>query len=386
MSNRMEREEYWHWFHGLAGISRKEKEDLLERCPDVAEWYVAAEKKQAEELLGPRCDETDSQRIRRKKLVKEVEDKNQREVLKRSYEAIQKTQIRMVCRESKEYPSRLKTMVFPPYMLYYMGELPQEEAPSLAVIGARNCSVYGEEIASGFSRVLGDAGIQIISGMARGIDAAAQRAAINTTGSAYAVLGSGVDVCYPKENKGLYNELVVRGGVISEELPGTAPFSWNFPKRNRIISGLADAVLVIEARENSGSLITVSYALEQGKEIYAVPGRIYEKLTEGTNRLIQEGAYLVMEPEDIIRGFSEKIRAFTSKKGEGKKYFEKKPKLLLASREKIVYACLSLRPKHLEELLEETSFSFQELSELLFDMEMKQYIKQPVKNYFIIQS
>jgi len=171
--------------------------------------------------------------------------------------------------------------------------------------------------------------------------------------------------------------------VISEELPGTEPASWNFPKRNRIISGLSDAVLVVEARENSGSLITVSYALEQGKEIYAVPGRLYENLAEGTNRLIQEGAYLVREPEDILHGFSEKFTGFFSKKTERNKNFEK---IILASREKIVYACLSLRPKHIEELQTETGIPVPELTGLLFDMELKHYIKQPIKNYFIIQS
>jgi len=146
---------------------------------------------------------------------------------------------------------------------------------------------------------------------------------------------------------------------------------------------LSDAVLVVEARENSGSLITVSYALEQGKDIYAVPGSIYEKLTEGTNRLIQEGAYLVREPEDILQGFSEKFPyLFKENQGENKNF----EKILLASREKIVYACLSLRPKHMEELMEETGIALPELTNLLFDMEMKHYIKQPLKNYFIIQS
>ena len=291
--------------------------------------------------------------------------------------------ISMVCPKSEEYPERLKSIFLPPLMLYYYGSLPKEDTPSLAVIGARNCSVYGEEIAASFSKQLASAGIQIVSGMARGIDAAAGRAAINEQGSAYAVLGSGVDVCYPRENKLLYSCLKERGGVISEELPGTAPLSWNFPKRNRTISGLSDAVFVVEARENSGSLITVSYALEQGKEIYAVPGRIYEKLTEGTNRLIQEGAYLVREPEDILQGFSEKFANFFGSNKSKNKSFEKK---LLASREKIVYACLSLRPKHIEELQTETEMDLPELTSLLFDMEMKHYIKQPLKNYFIIQN
>lgn len=386
MMEKLEREAYWHWFHGLTGISQKEKEELLELCPQVSVWYEAAEQKRAGELLGPVCEETEKQRERRTQIIEALEAPRKREELSVSYEKIKKTDIRMVCRESENYPERLRNIFLPPLVLYYYGELPKEDKPSLAVIGARNCSVYGEEIASGFSGQLASAGIQVISGMARGIDSAAQRAAINEPGSAYAVLGSGVDVCYPRENKLLYTKLQEKGGVISEELPGTEPASWKFPKRNRIISGLADAVFVVEARENSGSLITVSYALEQGKEIYAVPGRIYEKLTEGTNRLIQEGAYLVREPEDILHGFSEKFGIFAPKSGKENKNFEKNTKLLLASREKIVYACLSLRPKHIEELQEETGLSLPELTSLLFDMEMKHYIKQPLKNYFIIQS
>ena len=383
MTEQLEREEYWHWFHGLAGISPKEKQELLKLCPDVKQWYEAGKQKNVRELLGPLCDLSEKQMDRGKQMVSILEDEKEREELRRGYEKAKKKGISMVCPKSEEYPERLKSIFLPPLMLYYYGSLPKEDTPSLAVIGARNCSVYGEEIAASFSKQLASAGIQIVSGMARGIDAAAGRAAINEQGSAYAVLGSGVDVCYPRENKLLYSCLKERGGVISEELPGTAPLSWNFPKRNRTISGLSDAVFVVEARENSGSLITVSYALEQGKEIYAVPGRIYEKLTEGTNRLIQEGAYLVREPEDILQGFSEKFANFFGSNKSKNKSFEKK---LLASREKIVYACLSLRPKHIEELQTETEMDLPELTSLLFDMEMKHYIKQPLKNYFIIQN
>ena len=383
MNNKIEREEYWHWFHSLTGISQKEKEELLKVCPEVETWYMAGEKKEAEELFGPLCEEYGQQKNRRKQIVSVLEDISLKDNARKSYEAAKSKGIMMVCRESEEFPERLKHIFLPPLMLYYYGKLPKEDVPSLAVIGARNCSVYGKEIAAGFSGQLSAAGIQIISGMARGIDGAAQRTAINEAGRAYAVLGSGVDVCYPRENKLLYNRLQELGGVISEELPGTEPASWNFPKRNRIISGLSDAILVVEARENSGSLITVSYALEQGKDVYAVPGSIYEKLTEGTNRLIQEGAYLVREPEDILQGFSEKYAGFFAGNKKENKNFEK---IILASREKIVYACLSLRPKHMEELMEETGISLPELTNLLFDMEMKHYIKQPLKNYFIIQS
>ena len=382
MNHEAEREEYWHWFHSIAGISQREKEELLKICPDVKEWYLAGEKKEVSELFGALCEEHEKQKNRRKQIESVVEDDSLRDAAQQSYENAKSKGIKMICREAEEFPKRLRSIFLPPLMLYYYGELPKDDIPSLAVIGARNCSVYGKEIAASFSGCLAASGIQIISGMARGIDSAAQRNAINERGRAYAVLGSGVDVCYPRENKLLYNRLQEVGGVISEELPGTQPLSWNFPKRNRIISGLSDAVLVVEARENSGSLITVSHALEQGKDIYAVPGNIYEKLAEGTNCLIQEGAYLVRAPEDILTGFLEKYVGFFGQSQEKNKNFEK---ILLASREKIVYACLSLRPKHVEELIEETGFSLSELTNLLFDMEMKQYIKQPLKNYFIRQ-
>lgn len=376
---------YWHWFHALRGISPKEKEELLNVCPKVEVWYEEAQKKKADDLLGPLCEETASQKARRKQIVECLEQQAAREEAKRTLEQLMAKEICMVSRDCAEYPKRLKQIFLPPLVLYYYGRLPEDDKPSLAVIGARNCSVYGEEIASSFSKELSYAGIQIISGMARGIDGAAGRAAIHGAGGAYAVLGSGVDVCYPKENKLLYANLKQLGGVLSEELPGTEPLSWNFPKRNRIISGLADAVFVVEARENSGSLITVSHALEQGKDVFATPGRIYERLAEGTNRLIQEGAYLVREPEDILQNFTGKTGSYFSELTEKNKNFEKKPKVVLASQEKIVYACLSLRPKHIEELQIETEMELPELTSLLFDMEMKHYIKQPVKNYFIIQ-
>ncbi len=384
---REEREFCWHWFHGLQGITQKEKEGLLQLCSDVAVWHEKSRTSGIKIFLETMVGEEGTfSSAQLEKLESVLQSAAQRETLLKSYDKLKKEGIHIVTRDDANYPEGLRTIFLPPFLLYYHGRLPEPGKPSLAVIGARNCSVYGEEIASGFSLRLSAAGIQIVSGMARGIDAAAQRAAINAAGSAYAVLGSGVDVCYPKENRKLYESLKERGGVISEEPPGTPPVSWNFPKRNRIISGLSDAIFVVEARENSGSLITVSYALEQGKEIYAVPGRIYERLAEGTNRLLQEGAYLVREPEDILQSFSEKYGCFSSGFFGQKKIFNKNPNLLLESREKIVYACLSLRPKHIEELQEETGINIPELASLLFDMEQKHYIKQPLKNYFVIQN
>ena len=387
MNNQIELEWYWHWFHGLVGISQKEKEGLLNIYPKVEIWYEFAKSKKTLELfLSKQKKETEKQKERREQVQNILESDAQRIRLQQLYEFIKEKKINICFRDSEKYPKRLKEIYLPPLVLYYYGALPKDTIPSLAIIGARNCSTYGEEIASVFARELSRAGIQIVSGMARGIDASAQRSAIKEEGSAYAVLGSGVDVCYPRENKLLYEELCFKGGVISEELPNTQPIGKNFPKRNRLISGLSDAIFVVEARQKSGSLITVSYALEQGKDIYAIPGRIYERLAEGTNQLIQEGAYLVKEPEDILHEFRSNFNCLDKKMESEKTILQKNKNLLLETKEKIVYACLGLQLKHIEQIYVETGISMSELTSLLFDMEMKHYIKQPLKNYYIIYS
>lgn len=368
---------YWHWFHSLKGISQKEKEALLELCPEVKEWYEAGIHKKTTELF-PLEMLSGEQESKRRKLQDTLENINHRENAKKTYEELQKKDIHITARGEKDFPERLKNVYLSPFVLYYIGNLPKEEMPSIGIIGARNCSVYGEEIAGEFGAKLSAAGLQVISGMARGIDGSAQRSAVRQKGHSYAVLGSGVDVCYPKEYRKLYEELCHYGGVLSEELPGTEPLSFHFPRRNRIIAGLSDALFVIEAKKKSGSLITVSYALEQGKEIYAVPGRIYDHLADGTNRLIQEGAYLVREPEDILNNFMEGNFEILTKN-------KKNQNLLLETEEKIVYACLSSHPKHTEQISEETQIPIPKLTCLLFGLEQKNYIRQPMKNYYMIQ-
>lgn len=199
-----------------------------------------------------------------------------------------------------EFPAKLLEIPDCPSVVFVKGSLPERKKPSLAIIGARNCSAYGKRMAGEFGAFLGREGVQIISGMARGVDGISQRAALEGGGSSYAVLGCGVDICYPKENRALYDALPQNGGVISTYLPGVGPKAQFFPPRNRIISGLADAVLVIEAREKSGTLITVDMALEQGKEVYAVPGRIGDALSEGCNRLIAQGAAVALSPKELL--------------------------------------------------------------------------------------
>lgn len=200
-----------------------------------------------------------------------------------------------------EYPQRLKNISGRPRNLYVLGRLPEENRLSVAIIGARDCSEYGKYVARELGTVLGGSGIAVISGMARGIDGISQEAALNAGGSSFGVLGCGVDVCYPKENRQLYERLKLSGGILSEYPPGSPALACHFPPRNRIVSGLADVVVVIEARVKSGTLITVDMALEQGREVYVVPGRVTDRLSDGCNRLIKQGAGILLSPEEFLR-------------------------------------------------------------------------------------
>lgn len=202
---------------------------------------------------------------------------------------------------SKYYPEKLKNINGKPRELYCLGNLELLNYKSIAVIGSRNYSNYGKRAAMEFSYNLAKENICIVSGMARGIDSFAHEATLKAKGKTIAVLGSGLDVIYPKENIKLYEDIIKNDGLIISEYPlGTPPRKQNFPARNRIISGLSDGVLVIEARKNSGTNITVDFALEQGKDVFVIPGDIYSKTSDGTNFLIKEGAIPVTSFKDII--------------------------------------------------------------------------------------
>ena len=225
----------------------------------------------------------------------EDERKNQR----LSPEDVEK-RIRHIKKGEKEWPGRLYDLAGMPEDLYVIGELPRDDAPSVAVVGSRLCRAYGHAQAENFGRVLAEHGVQIISGMALGIDGYAQRGALTAGGKTFAVLGSGVDICYPRSNRKLYKDIMDQGGLLSEFEPGTQPYSYNFPQRNRLISALADIVLVVEARRKSGSLITVDFALDQGRTVFAVPGRVGDALSDGCNYLIAQGAGIAWSPEALL--------------------------------------------------------------------------------------
>jgi DNA processing protein len=198
------------------------------------------------------------------------------------------------------YPPRLRAIADPPYVLFVNGELPPAEQPAIAIVGARRASPYGRHVAAELAAGLAQRGIVVISGMALGTDAAAHEGCLRGGGRTIAVLGSGVDVIYPPENTSLYQRIVAQGAVISEAPLGSPPTPKCFPIRNRIISGLALGVVIVEAAEKSGALITAEHALEQGREVFAVPGSVNSPASRGTHRLLREGAKLVESVEDIL--------------------------------------------------------------------------------------
>lgn len=220
---------------------------------------------------------------------------------KRRYLKMKREGIRMVCAGDEDYPEMLKSIPGKPLCLYYRGRLPDGSAPAAAVVGSRRCTVYGKGVAMKIGEICAREGISVISGLAAGIDGAAGRAAVSAGGRSWAVLACGVDICYPRENIDLFEGILeTGGGILSEYPPGTEPLREHFPVRNRLISGLSDVCIVVEAAFESGSLITADQAAEQGRDILAVPGRISDEMSRGCNRLIAQGAQILLEPADIV--------------------------------------------------------------------------------------
>ena len=276
------------------------------------------------------------------------------------------TEIRKIRKTDPEYPPVLLLYERMPAVLYSRGSLPDPERKSVAIVGARNCTAYGKREAVRFAAVLAENGVQIISGLALGVDSWAHAGALEAGGTTIAVLGSGVDVCYPQSHTALYGKILESGGgILSEYEPGMPAFPHHFPVRNRIISALADIVLVVEARKKSGSLITASYALEQGKSIYAVPGRNGDPLSEGCNRLIADGAGVAWEPEILMEELGIRYgKAKGEKRGESRL-----PARLLRDREAVcVHDHLTSDNKNLSGLAEETGLSVPAVSRALIQL------------------
>ena len=353
---------YEYWFANIQGISCKKKQFIRAQFRSAQELYHIEETELKNMEIGDDCCHKILQSVKEWKIEQE-------------YEKIQKQGVKFFTIRDVDYPVKLKNISSPPYAIYVKGRLPEEQVLSVAIVGARQCSSYGERMAIEYSKCIADAGVQIISGMARGIDGISQRTALSQGGNTFGVLGCGVDICYPREHLPLYRELEKNGGLISEQPLGTQPLPQFFPARNRIISGLADVVLVMEAKEKSGSLITADMALEQGKDVYALPGPANSRLSLGCHNLIRQGAGILLSPKELLSELgifhNEKIKKYTENK------------ISLESPEKLVYSCLDFHPKSLGELIEVTGQPISALVGTLISLELKGYIKEISKNYYV---
>lgn len=271
--------------------------------------------------------------------------------------------IRCIDYYSREYPEQLRNYEDMPKKLYVRGRLPVPGKPAAAIVGARMCSAYGRMQAFRFARELSFAGVQVLSGLAYGIDSEGHKGALEGGGTTFAVLGNGVDICYPTGNRPLYERILrENGGIISEYAPGTMARTYFFPARNRIISALSDVILVVEAKEKSGSLITARCALEQGKTVYAVPGPVTEELSRGCHMLIYDGAGIAYSPEILLSEWGILPK-------QAKKTMEKK-QLGLATDLNLVYSCLDLRPKSPDDFIRETGLPPGKVNSLLLELEL----------------
>ena len=352
---------YWEWFCSIPGIYRRHREILL-RCFGDPKGVWQAEAGEWKHLKEHGCDWVGCVETHQK------ESDPQETVYKNRQLGIQFTSC-----EQSDYPKLLRSIRDFPYGIFYKGRLPAEEKKQIAVVGARVCTHYGKHLAEQLAGQIAQAGGEVVSGAAYGIDGAAQWAALSG-GASFAVVGGGVDCRYPRANDRLYDRLEEEGGVLSEFPPGTKPLRYHFPLRNRIISGLSEIVTVIEAKHGSGSLITADYALEQGRTVLAVPGRLDDELSRGCNELIAQGAGVILSPES----FAEQV--FPDFRQQKK---NKVSDIALAPSEKLVYSSLDLHSKSLWELEECTSLSLADLSGSLLALEARGLIREVERNYYV---
>lgn len=269
-----------------------------------------------------------------------------------------------------EYPDILKKIYDPPLILYYKGNLSENDKYSVGVVGTRNPTNYGKIQAEKFAAGLAAQNITIISGLARGIDTVVHHTVLKNQGRTIAVIGSGLDVIYPPENKALFEEISRSGLILSEFEPGTKPDAQNFPRRNRIISGLALGILVVETKQAGGAMITASFALDQNREIFAVPGNLGSPQSEGTNLLIQKGeAKLVITPDDIIQELGIKLKPIVGKNIP-------KPDISLNMFEEKIVQQLNSEPLHIDKIAELSSMSTSDCLVYLLSLEFKGLVKQ----------
>ena len=366
-------ERYWLWLCSCPGLYRPQIAGLIGFFHDPKQLYDA----QTRELIRWKKladDETTkwvNSLINYKETVSAVE----------AEEKLGSRKLRFISRQHPCFPQKLMNLPDGPYGLFFRGHLPDPEKPSVAVIGARRCSNYGQQMAMVLGKALAAEGYQVISGMAAGVDGVAQSACLSAGGQSYAVLGNGADVCYPQENENLYDRLEQAGGILSEFPPMTPPLRHHFPLRNRLISGLSDAVIVVEARAQSGSLITADLALDQGKDVYAVPGRFNDLLSYGCNRLIEQGAGIVLSSESLLENLaaSLNLKRVPPKEEDAVRIITQN----MADDEKKVYSALNFDAKSLDEIASAAGLTLLQSMRAILNLQLKNLAAEVSKNQYI---
>ncbi len=292
-------------------------------------------------------------------------------LVEKQLELMEKNKVQLLTFKDETYPENLKSIYDPPPFLFIKGETGGDDKNAIAIVGSRAASPYGKQIAEKIGRELAKRGITIISGLAWGIDSIGHLSALKENSRTIAVFGSGLDVIYPPQNGKLVERIIQNGAILSEFLLGTKPERQNFPRRNRLISGLSLGVVIVEAGAKSGALLTAQSALEQNREVFAVPGNIGAKTSEGTNRLIKQGAKLVTSVEDIL----EELKIITSVQLKEKKQIEKDLSQL-SEVEKNIYNLITDEPYHIDKIAQNTNVTTSQALSALLSLELKGFIKQ----------
>ncbi len=345
---------YWVGFNLVKGIGAVRLRALIAHFGSVEAAWAASTDDLRAAGLGPKATEG-LEKIRR-----EVD-------LPRVWSQIEKQNIQILTWDDDLYPSRLKEIDQPPPVLYVRGEWTAEDEFAVAIVGTRRVTPYGRQITEELAAFLAGNGITVVSGLARGVDAVAHQAALRAGGRTAAVLGSGVDKIYPPEHRQLAEQITKQGALVSDYAPGTPPEAANFPPRNRIISGLSMATVVVEAGETSGALITAEFAAEQGREVFAVPGSILAPQSKGTNKLIQQGAQPLLSVNDIMQALN--LTRLGAQKAARKV-------LPADAVEAQLLGALGDQPVHVDELRNQTGLPIEKVSATLTLMELKGMVRQ----------
>jgi DNA processing protein len=345
---------YWVAFNLVKGIGPVRLGKLLNYFGDIQEAWKAPDYQLHTAGLN-------------QKLIHNLVEVRKQVSLKREADKIDESGLQVLTWDDPDYPERLRVIAQSPYVLYIKGELTLEDKWGVAIVGTRRFTVYGQNVTEELSQVMARHGISVISGLARGIDGIAHQSALAAGGRSIAVLGSGLDCIYPPEHKSLAEEISKNGALISDYPLGTPPDGSNFPPRNRIISGLSKAVIIIEAGVRSGALITAGYAADQGKDVFALPGKITSPMSRGCNLLLKQGAHPLLEPQDILDLLNLKSMAGQR---TARQYLPGDPK------EALLFQIIGQEPLHVDEISNQTQLPIETVISTLTLMELKGMVRK----------